>query len=328
MSLTKTRWKIESDRIVIYPYRSFFILGGALAVVFAGIIIAFRSIGEQNVIGTLPVASFLFFALALFIMGGFTYILFDRTNNRMKKMLFGIIPVRSIPFDKLQGVNIITSMGSFNFAIFTKANKYGRGINLSSGYGKDTDTNAVAFSNEVIPVIHQFLDAADPLPQEKTEMITDYQYFVSDGGIYTLKSSRIGLCCSGIALLAFGIHESTAFAWIHDVNIIGKLCLTAGAIIFGILLISGAFTKVTFNTGTRMIERKSPIRLGNYQFAFEHFVTFQTVRRTYNGIYSGTEVNIHFYRPGDKKERAMQLSTFRNTRKIERFIQEVKSIMR
>lgn len=329
MSITKTRWKIESDRITIQPYRMFFILGGVFAVVFAGIIIAFRAMGEQNVISSVPVASFLLFALALFFMGGFTYILFDRTNNKMKKMLFGFIPVRIIPFDKIQGVNIVTQRpGGFNFCLFTKANKYGRGIVISSGYSKDTDKNAVAFSNEVIPLIHQFLDAADPLPEEKIEIITDYRYFIPDGGIYTLKASRITSLVIGVGLLAIGIHECTPAAWMTNLSMIGKIIMTTVPILFGIIFIAAAFTKITFNTGTRMIERKSPIRIGSYQYPFEHFVSFQTVRKTYNGIYSGTEVHMFFHKPGDNKENAIVLSTFRNTQKIERFLQEIKTILR
>ncbi|SFM61966.1 hypothetical protein SAMN05428949_0197 [Chitinophaga sp. YR627] len=329
MSITKTRWKIESDRIIIQPFGLLFILAGVLALIFAGLFIAFRAMGEQNIVGTGPVASFLFITLALFFLGGFTYIVFDRTNGVMKKMLFGFIPVRNIPFNKLQGVNIVTQgYGGFSFRLFTKAHKYGRGITLSSGYSKDTDRNATAFSNEVVPLIHQFLDAADPLPQEKLEAITDFKYFIPDGGVYTLKTSKIGLLIFGVACFALGIHECTSAAWMKDLNPIGKILMTAGPIVFGVLLIAAAFTKVTFNTGTRMIERKSPIRLGNLQHPFEHFVTFQTVRKTYNGLYSGTEVHMYFQKPGENKEKAVVLASFRNTQKIERFIQEVNSIMR
>lgn len=329
MSITKTRWKIESDRIIIRPFGLYFILAGVLALIFVGLIIAFRAMGEQNVAGIFPVALFLFITLALFFFSGFTYIVFDRTNSVMKKMLLGFIPVRSIPFNKLQGVNIVTQRpGGFSFRLFTKAHKYGRGIVISSGYGKDTDKNAVAFSAEVIPLIHQYLDAVDPLPQEKLEAITEYKYFIPDGGIYTLKTNKIGLLIFGAACLALGIHECTSAAWMKDLNPIGKGIMTLGPIVFGVLLIAAAFTKVTLNTGTRMIERKSPIRLGNHQHPFEHFVTFQTIRKTYNGLYSGTEVHMYFQKPGDNKEKVLMMASFRNTQKIERFIHEVKSIMR
>jgi hypothetical protein len=329
MSITKTRWKIESDRIVIQPFRFSFILSSALAVIFAGIIIAFRSIGEQNIVTVIPFASLLFGALVLLFLGGFTYILFDRTNSKMKKMLFGFVPVRIVPFDKIHGVNIVTQRpGGFTFRLFTKNNKFGRGIVISSGYGKDTDANAVAFSNEVVPLIHQYLDAADPLPQAKEEFITDYKYFTADGGVYTVKGNKPATFILGLALLALGIHECTPAAWLVDLNPIGKALMTGGPIVFGIICIAAAFTKITFNTGTRMIERKSPIRLGNYQYPFEHFVNFQTVRKSYNGIYSGTEVLMYFLKPGDNKEKTVLLSTFRNSQKIERFVQEIQSIMR
>ncbi|MBW8682884.1 hypothetical protein [Chitinophaga rhizophila] len=329
MSLTKTRWKIESDRIVIQPNRLMFILGAVFAVLLVGLIIAFRISGQRYAVNDVYIAGFLVFAVGIFILSGFTYIVFDRANNRMKKMLFGVVPVKSIPFDKLQGVNIVTQgAGSYSFRIFTKASKYGRGTIISSGYSKDTDANAIAFNNEVIPLIHQYLDAADPLPEEKEVMITDYEYFTSDGGIYTLKANNIFLAVMGISLLALGIHECTPAAWMTSMSTVGRVSITGACLLFGLIFIAAAFTKITFNTGTRMIERKSPIKLGNHQFPFEHFVSFQTVRNTYNGIYSGTQVLMFFYKPGDKREKTLQLHSFRNTRKIERLLTEVKSIMK
>lgn len=329
MSITKTRWKIESDRIVIQPFRLFFVLGGILAVIFTGLFIAFRSMGQQNVFSDLYIGPFLIFTLTLFCLGGFTYILFDRTNGIMKKMLFGFIPVRSLPFNKLQGVNIVTQGGAgYNFRMFTKANKYGRGIVISSGYSKESDVNAVAFSNEVVPVIHQFLDAVAPLTEEKNEVIADYKYFTTEGGVYTIKSNKAGSIILGVALLAIGIHECTPAAWMNDLKTIGKILVITVPILFGLIFIMAAFTKVTFNTGTRMIERKTPIKFGSHQYPFEHFVNFQTVRRSYNGIYSGTEVHMYFHKPGDEKMKAMVLSTFRNSQKIERFITEINSILR
>jgi len=328
MSISKTQWKIASDRIVIRPFGLLFILGGVLAAIFIALFIAFRQLGEQNIVGSAPFALSLLAILTLFFLGGFTYILFDRSTSTMKKMLLGFIPVRTVPFNKLQGVNIVTqSAGGFSFRIFTKADRYGKGITISSGYSKDTDPNAVAFSNEVIPLIHQYLDAVDPLPQEKVEQITDFMHFTNNEGVYTLKVKKAGALVFGLFFLGIGVHECTPDAWLVDLRPFGRLLMTVFPIILGIVFCAAAYTKTTFNTSTRMIVRKSPIYLGNQQHPFENFLNFQTIRKTYNGIYSGTEVHMMFQKPGDAKAKGMLMSTIKNTKKIERFIQEVNTIM-
>jgi hypothetical protein len=323
MSISKTQWKIESDRIIIRPHGIVFILASVLAVAFVGLFMLGQKESPGNM-GLLAVV--MAFIWLLFVLGGFTYVIFDRNAGRMKQLLFGFLPIRNVPFEKLYQVSMVTQRaGGFTFRIFTRENKYGRGTMISSRYGKDTDPNAVAFSNEVIPLIHQYLDAVAPLKSENTE-ITDYEYFTESDGIYTLKAKKAGLIVFGIIFLAIGIHECTPDAWMTDLNIGGKLLMTVFQIGLGVVFFAAAYTRLTFNTGSRIIERKSPIGIGNRQFSFDSFVNFQTVRKTYNGVYSGTDINMLFEVAG-KKNNVLRASTFKNTKQIERFMLEIGSII-
>lgn len=323
MSISKTQWKIESDRITICPRGILFILASVLAVIFIGLFL----LGQKENAGYMrPLVVIMALVWLPFLLGGFTCVIFDRNAGRMKQMLFGFLPVRNVPFEKLYQVNMITQRpGGFNFRIFTRANKYGRGTIISSHYSKDTDPNAVAFINEVIPLIHQYLDAVAPLESENTE-ITDYEYFTEGDGIYTLKVKKAGLVVFGILSLAIGIHECTPDAWMYYLNIVGKLLVTIFPIALGVVFIAAAYTRLTFNMGTRIIERKSPIGIGNRQFSFDSFVNFETVRKTYNGVYTGTDINMFFETTG-KKSNVLRVSTFRNTQQIERFMREIRSII-
>lgn len=326
--MTKTRWKIEPDKIIIRPYGLLFVLGGVLTLIYAAIFLGFRGIGQESPLGSGTFGLFLIGILFLFFLGGFTRVVFDRTTGNMQKLLFGFIPVKTIPFEQLHGVNIVTQRtGGYNYRIFTRANKFGKGTIISSGYSKDTDRNAVAFTKEVIPAIHQLLDAQAPLPEQKEEKITSFKHFTEADGVYTLKVNKAGLLVLGFGLLAVGIHECTPAAWITDVNTIGKLIICGFFLACGIAFITRAFTKTSFNTRTRIIEKKSPVGLGSQRHPFEHFINFQTVRRSYNGIYQGTDVHMYFQKSADAKAKAMTVSTFRNTQKIERFMQEIHSIM-
>ncbi|WP_010603008.1 hypothetical protein [Pedobacter agri] len=73
--------------------------------------------------------------------------------------------------------------------------------------------------------------------------------------------------------------------------------------------------------------RKNPIGLGNKTYSFDHFNGIQTVRKSTNLIYSGTDVQLYFLKPGDQKEEVMVLSSFFSTKKVERFVAEVNSII-
>ncbi|RXK83139.1 hypothetical protein [Filimonas effusa] len=329
MTFTKTRWTIESDRIVIRPFRMFFLMGWILAIIYVVIFLGYRGFSSQSPMGSTPFALFLLAILVFFFLGGFTYICFDRNTGKMQKMLFGFIPVRTISFDKLYKVNIVThNAGGFNYKIFTKANKYGRGTVISSGYSKATDRNAVAFSTEVIPLIHQYLDFADPLPAEQPVTIHEYHYFTEAGGVYQLKANPTGTLILGLACLFVGIHEMTPLAWLQNTSTFGKLIVVIFPTLLGIIFISAAFTKITLDTNTRIIERKSPIGINAHRYNFSEFVNFQTIRKTYNGVYTGTDVIMYFQKEGSNKQKALLISSLRNTQKIERLIQEIESIMK
>lgn len=329
MLITKTRWTIDPQRIIIRPFGLFFILGSILAAIFIAIFFAFRGIGQQSAISSVPVVLFLLLILVVFLLGGFTYVLFDRSTGKMQKMLFGFIPVKTIPFEHLQGVNVVTQQaGGYNYRIFTRTDKFGKGTVISCGYSKNTDPNAIAFTNEVIPLIHRFLDEVAPLPEQKAVHISNYTYFTEADGVYTLKVNKAGGLLLGLPLLLVGIHECTPAAWLTDVSTFGKLLVCIVPILMGIVFIAAAFTKTTFNTRTRMVQRKSPIGLNNQKHPFEYFLNFQSIRKTYNGIYTGTDVIMYFQKPGDSKAKGLLLSSFRNTRKIERLMQEIESIMR
>ncbi len=96
MSISKTRWKIESDRITIQPFGLQFILAGVLGVIFLGLFIVTKALGQTN-FGSATIVIFLILVLGLFMLNGFTYIVFDRSAGTMTKLLFGFIPVTRTP---------------------------------------------------------------------------------------------------------------------------------------------------------------------------------------------------------------------------------------
>jgi hypothetical protein len=328
-SFSKTSWRIDGSRVIVYPYRLYYILAVALAVIFAGLLSVYMIYENAGVNVWLPLALFLLFIAALFWGYGGTFIEFDNAQGVMRKKLFGFIPVINVPFNRLHGIKVVSNLsyGAYNYRMFKKDDKYGKGVQVSSGYGKNDDPNAVAFVNEVIPLIHQYLDQHDSQATVTEQPLTAYLYFSQEGGRYTIKKNKIAMVILGLLMFAFGVHEFTPAAWVNDLNLVGKACFLIFFVLGGPMIIVTAFTTVTFDQGTQTVERRSPIGLGNKSWSFRDFIGVQTVRRSVNMIYTGTDIEMYFIRPDNNKQEAIVVQNFKKSRNIERFVQELHQII-
>lgn len=327
-SLSQTRWKLETDRVTIYPNGYFYILSAILAVGFAAIGFLYIKYENTSLSESLPMILLLMLVVVLFWGFAGTSVEFDNRSGVMRKKLMGFIPVANISFDKLQGISPVTSLyGSYKYRLFKKADKYGKGILVSCAYTKSDDPNAVAFVDEAATTVHKFLDQHDPGGAYTAEPITNYRYFEEQDGKYKLKKNKIGSIILGLILLAIGIHELTPGAWLgHDLSI-GRICFLLFTLLGGPVIILAGFTTVVFDKTRQTVERKSPIGLSNRNYAFSDFNGVQTVRKSMNFIYSGTEVHLYFQKPNANKEEVMVLQSFFKSSNVERFIQEVHSII-
>lgn len=327
-SISQTRWKIESDRITIYPHGLSYILSAVLLLLFgAGYIVYLKYLNYSNQ-STMPLFVVLIGIVLLFIGFARTCIEFDISAGIMRKKLMGFLPVRSIPFSKIYAINPVTNIaGSYTYKVFKKDNRYGKGIVASCAYGKNDDPNAIAFIDRVVTPIHKYLEAHDVPEDFKPISIETYRFFNTEGTSYTLKKNTIGSLILGLVLSGLGIHELTPYAWMGQDLSVGRICFLLFTVIGGPLIISAGFTKVVFNKNNRLLERRSPIGLGNKTFSFDDFNGIQTVRKSTNMIYTGTDVQMYFLKPGAKKEDVIVLQSFFSTKNVERFIAELNSII-
>jgi len=327
--LIKTRWTVESDRITIYPYGWYFVISVILAVLFIGFTIAVY-VMEPYSFGTAMSILIPFFLvmIVLFFASGYTHVVFDNNNFKMTKRWMGVVPVVTKSFDQLHGVNVMKqSTGGFNFRIYPRNDKFGKGVAISSYYNKESHPNCVTFTQEVIPLIHRYLDMNSPLPEQK-EIITAYQYFTESNGIYTYKQRRLAMVILFIACIALGIHECSPFAYSMYKSNALRIGMLVGPFLFAAVFLNALFMKIVFDTKQRIIEKTSPARWGNLKMPFEYFQNFHMIRKTTNGAYSGTEVHMIFHEPGEKNTKSMMIRQVQNTKKIDRLVEEIKSIMR
>ncbi len=322
----KTHWEVQPDRVVIYPYRVFKTVAAVIAVFFAGIYFVYLRYQNYGINAQLPLAIFLVVIVLLFWGYGATHIEFDNSTGRMRKLLMGFLPVANIPFSELQGINTVSNVsGGYNYRVFRKNARYGKGIVVSSGYHKNDDENAVAFVNEAVTTIHGYLGGHRSPADNVPEYITTYKYFDQREGVYVVKNKKIGAIIIGVIFLAIGgvILTSDTNTVTSKVVIVGIMVLIAG------VFINAAFTNVTFDTSAQLIQRKGPLGMLDRRYAFRDFVGIQTLRRSTNLVYTGTDVNMCFNVPEKaNKQEVFAISTLRRSSDIERLVQEIHQIMR
>ncbi|TDO24282.1 hypothetical protein [Pedobacter duraquae] len=327
-SITKTKWSIEPGRVIVYPNGLSFILAGVLSLIFAGIFFLFLYYENMGMSLSWGIIIVFIAPLVLLWLHGYTQIIFDNANQTMKKMLFGIFPVKTIPFSRIHTINAVSNMGGgYNYRVFTKENKFGRGTTVSCGYSKTDDPNAIAFVEEAVPAIYAFLDQSYNPAADAPEFIDSYKYFTAENGIYTLKNKRLGAIIFGLFFIALGVWMAMVDAMGNETSPGAKFFITVILIIVGLVFINAAFTKVEINTIDQTLKRTGLIKLGNKFYALQDFNGFQTVRKSVNFIYTGTEVHMYFSPSGTFKQEVIVLQTLRNSNQIERFLQEMYQIM-
>jgi hypothetical protein len=92
-SLSKTRWKIDPDRVIIYPYGVFYVFTAIIAVLFTGLLLLYINYQNTTLSESLPFIFLLLLIVVLFWGYAATHIEFDNGKGRMRKMLMGFIPL-------------------------------------------------------------------------------------------------------------------------------------------------------------------------------------------------------------------------------------------
>jgi hypothetical protein len=323
-ALTKTRWKIEPDRVTVYPYGTFYILAAVLAILFSGILFLYMKYQNTTVTESLPLVFFLLILVVLFWSFAATYVEFDNARGQARKMVMGFLPTATISFAKLQGIDAVSNMaGSYNYRLFQRDDRYGKGIVVSTGYTKNDDPNAIAFVSEAVPVIHGFLDQHGSPTGDVTEPITVYKFFDEKHGKYSIKNKKAGAIIFSLFFFGLGV-------WLFNApanSAIMMAMMTLLMFFLGFVFINAAFTTITFDPANQMIRRTGLLKFLNREYHFGAFAGVQTVRHTVNLIYTRTSVNMYFEVPSKKKQDVITVASLRRSKNIDRFVRELYAIM-
>jgi hypothetical protein len=311
-SLSKTRWRIEPDRVTIYPYGVFYVFTAIIAVIFTGLLLVYIKYQNATLTESLPLV--LFFLLMVLVFWAFagTYIEFDNSRGRMRKMLFGFLPTTT------------NTIGSYNYRLFKKGGRYGKGIIVSSSYTKNDDQNAIGFVAEAVQVIHGYLDIYDTPADYASEPITSYRFFNQQGGTYTIKTKKIGALVFGLIFLVIGLYLLT----IETNSIMAKFFIVVVTVFLALIFFNAAYTVITFDPAAQTIQRTGIVKFFNRRYHFGAFAGIQTLRRSINFVYAGTDVNMYMDVPDKNgKQDIFTVISLKKSSDIERFIKELYQIM-
>ncbi|MFD2286666.1 hypothetical protein GJU39_18865 [Pedobacter petrophilus] len=327
-SVTKTRWTITADRITIRPYGRLYIDSIMIALVGIGVFIWLYHFSDfaKTDHGKAPllVAFGILFFLIVTLGYANTLIEFDHQSGIMRKKLWGFATVSKIPFSELQEISKVGAKDiygeSYAYRIFKKDNRFGPGFVISRNYRKKENSNAIAFTKEVVPAIHNSLrqhhktlyDVAPPV-------MLSYYYFVYENGSYLLKSKKIGIVILG----AFFILLGTSFFTVIPQSPIAAIIVGTLFFFFGFFCITAVFTKVIFSKAAQTIERTGMIGYLNKHYHFEDFIGIETVRIYTNFIYTRTAVNLRFNKPGKPGQAdILTIASLRTSKQLEQFVHE------
>lgn len=324
--MAKTKWIIEPSRLTLYPKRNLRIVGVIFFVLIAALIYFLsREIQGYSSSVTLSYYGFLLLIPLLLIFVAETKIIFDGNDRKLYKKI-AFLPIGSIAFNDIAAVEAYEILGSgYNYRLFKKSNRHGKGLIVSAGYSKATSPNLIQFQQEVLPKIDELVFANAPVIPKQA--IYDFRFFKEEGGVYLLRDNKIGSLIIGLILIGVTVALLLNPDFLTNEGSFQKILLSYFPAIIGLALLFAATSNIRFDKAQRKIIRSTFAGRVVKEYPFDDLIRFQIIRKTTNFIYSGTEVRAEIELPAKNKVTTLVLKNFTGTKKIDRFIDEANTIL-
>jgi hypothetical protein len=330
-------YHIERERITIKPLAFLRPIGIALALLFLLMPITIMLIMVNGHARDIEPKYFLNYVAVLpFLLGCipfFTYsrrqIIFDGADHTIYlKTIFG--RKNLMAFNQVASIQWVTRFGIAYYLRSTE-DRYGKGYRISPSFSKETDKDKLEYDSAVLPAIWKLVKAqvtADTSPTADKILFDAGQltYYKTHTDGYQL--NPMGASRNWWVLIIIG--AIAGYTWYH---LLSKPILTdSDKQISVIILIPVSLAVLTITKRVVFDIAQQKIKLYRLGFVFttypiETFAGFNIVRKTYNGMYNGTDVRLKFTKPGSKTERELTLADFGKTNPIENFIDETEYVL-
>ena len=231
-----------------------------------------------------------------------------------------------LKFNEVADIVLKAGIGQ-SYYIKALADRYGQGYRISSSFSGEKDKDKREFDEVVLPAIWQMLAL-----QPAANLVYDSKVLF-EGGIlnyytehpqgYLLKPGGLLKLLPGLIVLGLG----ACYGWYTVLTKPGGDKALAVGTSVGFIFMIFAFTKrLIFDTSARqVIVYHLGLPLSRYPLA--NFAGFNIVRKTYNGLYSGTDVRLKFQKLNSQSTTDVTLADFNKTNPIEPFIAETEFVL-
>ena len=315
------KYKIEDGEITIYTQRAFavigwimfgFVLGTVILIVLLKISLGDKP--EPPSPGDLVLFAFIMGFCGLFFILASKKIIVSKRDETIYSQYF--FSRRSLArFSEVDRTRFVDG-SSFAYRIFLKTDVYGKGIALTAPLSSPKYFKA--FEEELLPLIRDmiFNGRGEGEASKADAVIENYQYYNRTGNVFIVKRKgeliwSICLICIALSLFCFFYKHTDAARF---------------------MAVPMFFVGAGFLMRRRVLDTDSKTFIHSFWifyrkvYKFDQFYNFNIVRISSYGAYDGTEVRIVFL-IGDKKTQEVALRKFRQTQKIELFLNETRSIL-
>ncbi|CAM3794467.1 hypothetical protein MUGA111182_10125 [Mucilaginibacter galii] len=259
----------------------------------------------------------------------FTYsrrqIIFNAADHTIyRQTIFRRKPL--LKFNEAGDIVLKIGMGQ-SYYLKALADRYGKGYRISSSFSGEKDKDKHEFEEVVLPAIRQMLalqPAANLVYNSKVLFEAGIlNYYTEHPQGYILKPGGLLKLLPGLIILGLG----ACYGWYTVItNPGGDKALAVGTSV-GFVFMVFAFTKrLIFDTSARQVIVYY-LGLPISRYALANFAGFNIVRKTYNGLYSGTDVRLKFQKPSSHSTTDVTLADFNKTNPIEPFIAETEYVL-
>ncbi|QDW23557.1 hypothetical protein FFJ24_001425 [Pedobacter sp. KBS0701] len=259
----------------------------------------------------------------------FTYgkrkVIFDAFNQAVYlKTIYSKKQLMS--FDQVASIDPQVRFG-LAYYLKSKDDRFGKGYRISPSFSNEGDKDKKHYDSLILSAIKNMISlkaVKQVIVQPNPIDLGILTYYIADHNNFRLKHG--GSVKYLPALIFFGF-----FACYFWYNLFTKMQLTDSdrqlsvIVLIPIMLFVLTITKrIVFDVDTQKI-KVYRIGLLFKSYTFDKFAGFSIVRKTYNGLYNGTDVRLKFKKPSGTSE--LTLADFGKTNPIENFIAETEYIL-
>ena len=334
-----TYYNISGNRIVIKPLAFLAPIGLALTLLFLLLPFTIMAIMVKGHLQNIDPKYFATYCIMLpFLLGCipfFTYsrrqVIFEGGEHTVYlKTIFNKQTLMA--FNQVAGIQWVMRFGLVYY-LKSKDDRYGKGYRISPSFSKEDSKDKLEFDSMVLPAIWNLLETQTAMQTAATTVNNKTLFDAGQMTYYKPHPDGYILNPKGVtrylpALIIVGIFA--CYSWFH---LFTKPVMSDSDIQLSVLLlipIAACLLTVTKKLVFDIAEQK--IKLYRLGFVFttypiSTFSGFNIVRKTYNGLYNGTDVRLKFLKAGSKQERELTLADFGKTNPIEGFIEETEFVI-